>query len=142
MKLVALEIEEPEVPHCNPHVVWLRVVYDGGAEDTPALLDSFPPGAEWLEYEFECGGLENILGCNGGQPWWEWMLREGIAPRQEFLVRVERPCYTKDYWGEHDIDYGDATVVWRKPLPDGVDGMLWFAWIRDVDWQKVEGFKI
>jgi hypothetical protein len=136
MKLVPLEPEEElDYAPCSPKCALLSIVFDGGLEDNPAILETYPKDIEWLDYEMEGGGLENLLGCDG--KWYDWMLREGIAPGQEFTVRVPMPAYTTDYWGEHDVDYGDAEVIFKQPMSDLVSGCLWFAWFRDIDYAKL-----
>lgn len=36
--------------------------------------------------------------------WARWGLMNGIAPRQPFLVRIEKPIWRIDYWGEADVE--------------------------------------
>jgi hypothetical protein len=122
---------------CNPPCVWLKVVFDGGLGDAPAMLDSWPDHAEWLDYEMEWGGLQVLIGDSDGTEWWEWMLRNGIAPGQEFWARVEQPTYSWDYWGEHDVEYGDWEIARREPIPDDRAGRLWLAWFKDLDCRKI-----
>lgn len=54
-----------------------------------------------------------------------WMIHEGIAPRQVFLIRLYRPSLTThnspDYGLDYDIDY-DMEVVRVMPLPEGISG--------------------
>lgn len=130
------EPEEPEGPRSASSYVFVTVMFDGGMGDGPSVIDSYPPCVEWFDYECDNGMLECLMGCEG--KWPEWMLREGIAPGQQFVIRVSEPSYTKDCWGEYDVDYGDWEIVQRQPLPDGVAGMLWFAWFRDIEYRRIE----
>ncbi len=136
--IAAEEPEGDEPESCNPSHVWLKIVFDGGMEDNPALLDSWPENADWLDWEMECAGLEALINRSHDEPWWQWAIRNGIAPGQEFIVRVERPTYERDYYGESDVDYGDWEIVGREPMTDDRAGRLWFAWIKDLDNRKIE----
>lgn len=128
--IIAADPEPEDWETCDPPFVTILAVFDGGPEDGPTLLGSDPPNAGWLDWELEAASLGNLLGIES-IPSWDWMLREGIAPGQEFLVRIPRPTYTRDYWGEHDVEYGDVEITWRQPTarPD----LLWFAWLTDLD---------
>lgn len=141
--LIAAEKPEEDEPIelCNPPFVWIKVVFDGGMDDDPALLESWPEHCGWLDYEMECRGLQALIGDDDGTFWWEWMLHNGIAPGQEFWVKVQRVSYTTDYWGEHGVDYGDWEITAREPMPEDRAGRLWFAWVKDLDNRKIEIMK-
>jgi hypothetical protein len=120
----------------DPPYVFLSIVFDGGLEDSPALVGVYPSNVRWFGCEYDgCCGLEGFLGCD--RTWYEWMLHEGIAPGQRFVVRVPQPSYFRDYDGEYDVEYGDAYVVWKQPLPQGTEWMLWFAWFKDLDFRNI-----
>jgi hypothetical protein len=113
------EIREAPPPP-NSSFVLATIVFDFGLEDTPSLISVWPQNVPWFEVEYENDGLVSMLRRDHG--WVTWMLHEGVAPGQQFIVRIWEPKYTRDYLGEHDVDF---EVVQREPLSDA---LAWRAW--------------
>jgi hypothetical protein len=108
----------------------LLIVFDGGPEDYPTLLDVWPPNVEWFEEELSEIGLSTLLGIEG--PVYDWMLRNGVDPNRKTWVRVGQPTYTRDYWGDHDVIYGDVDVF-GKP---STNSTFWADFWEDPRWHK------
>ena len=65
------------------------------------------------------------------------MLENGIAPRQAFTCRIAKPTYTTDYWGEHDVEYEPAEIIWVEPVSHEMEALLWFGWFKDLEYQEI-----
>lgn len=100
-------------------IVWL-VLVEYGEDYTPEEFEDVeeigtPP--KWLSRELEENdGWKTFLmpehraektglGWVFGTTWTEWALREGIAPGQPFSVATQRPYYSRDYYGECDVEF-------------------------------------
>lgn len=121
--------------------VWLKV---DPAEDLNFVEDEYTfdigerPG--WLDVEIAENGMgwDDILGVavTGGWPNREirWLLKEGIAPGQPFLVEMGRPHYYKTggYCGpeEWGVDY-DADVMQLTKWPTA---RVLKAWTKNAKW--------
>lgn len=96
--------------------VWL--VVDSTADGVETADDRWigrrPHRFESAIYET---GWESILGVAHYDDWRDFLLREGLAPGQSFLVRV---CFSshRDYWGEYDEDWDVEVVARERMLPD------------------------
>lgn len=114
----------------NPPVVYATFIVYNICEG-PEILDLWPDEVVgWIEDEDH--SWEDLLDAPSmprDTNWVRWMLEQGIAPGQAFTVRVERPEYHRDYWGEYDVDYGATEVVRREPLDELQASILWMgAW--------------
>lgn len=89
---------------------------------------------DWLEFERDMVGWEELVGASRGDVA-TWLLREGLAPGQPFLVWL-RPHYSVDYYGEHDLDI-EAEVVLVDPWSDERAAEAWEEWIEaGYDFEK------
>lgn len=109
--------------------MWFRVVTQPGEEDLCLERcstdgDDLP---EWLDEEIREQGLDEVVpinhfihedsdGCSFRCTWLRWGLENGVAPGQPFLVRISKPVYDRDYWGEVDCDW-DREIVHVEPWP-------------------------
>lgn len=101
------------------------------------LFDRYPQGPEWFVYDILELGLEDLIqpGEYGDwtlDNWAQWALKEGIAPRQKFLLHIPRPHYHQDYYGEWDADY-DWDVIHISPLGSKQIQQRWEAYLKFVD---------
>lgn len=80
---------------------------------------------DWLAFELDAVGWDGLLDVNHDAA--TWLLREGLAPGQPFLVWL-RPHYSRDYWGEHDLDV-EWDVVARTHRSPEEAAAAWQAWI-------------
>lgn len=117
------EVSERREKWKHASVQEVCLTFDGGLEDNPTLLSYWPELLEWFEAEVDAAGICGILDIDSSIL---WMLHNGIAPGQKFVVRIEQPTYIRDYWGEYDVEYGDWDIVWREPLSDN---LAWRAWV-------------
>lgn len=128
-------VNEAPLDRDDVYHVWLRFVFDpewGGMK-----LERYPEAQyrdnepAWMEEE----ELTSLLGVEWHQEV-RWMLEEGIAPGQPFLVRIQMPYYSVDYWGEGDVDYRDIKILWRRPLPRACALKRWTHALRRIEtWQ-------
>jgi hypothetical protein len=120
--------EEKEATY--PPIVYATfVVYD--IMERPELLDLLPDEhVGWTDCEDHTWeDLLNAPKMSHDTNWVRWMLEQGIAPGQEFTVRIEQPEHTQDYWGECDVIYGKAVVTSRETLSELKASLLWMgAW--------------
>jgi hypothetical protein len=63
-----------------------------------------------------------------------WLLRNGLVPGQLFLVRIRRPRYYQDYFGEWGVDYGDWEILERAPVEDAGE-----IWCDRFEFKQVKG---
>lgn len=114
--------EPPDLPHVDFRV---KLNFMDGADLDPEEIEVIteePLWWEWVRESWESalfgttrsprlkvGNLEFSLSYE------DWALREGIAPDQSFIVRMHRPTYHKDYYGEVDCDF-DIEVIHIEPL--------------------------
>jgi len=112
--------------------VWLRIDCIGdGPEDV---------GERWIgrrddyhDEELRESGWTHILDLAWDQDWDAWMLREGIAPGQEFLVDIEA-TYTKswtDYGYEYDVEFA-VEIVARAPRSPAEVVAQWVGALPEV----------
>lgn len=118
--------------------LWLRLWWDGDDFDIELAGDAgVGDRPAWLDYELsgEGPGWEGLIGadpcwlCNGFGTWTMWALKHGVAPRQPFLVCLHEPVYSRDYWGEHDVDY-ESEFVRAMPWPADRTTRTWHRYLR------------
>src|SRR6185436_16404354 len=117
-------------PLCNAYTekaiyLWHKLVYDGTSdldheECGTAEIGGIPT---WWAKEGD-HSLDTIFSpqwthtTHGGHEfrdqWLRWGLENGIAPGQPFLVRIGKPHYSTDYYGEVDCEW-DVEVVRVMP---------------------------
>ena len=126
------ERSEPEDPRSNPSHIYVRFVFEDYFDDEPAILD-ITPDAQW--FEFEDYSLADLLAVEqtAEYMWIDWMFRKGIAPGQEFVMRIGRPEYYQDYWGECDLEFGEATLISKQTMEYGVAALAWVGWWADIN---------
>ncbi len=107
-------------------LVWAQLVPDGlGSLEAETLAplpdhwdgepDHYYDGGAWLHEEISALDWKFFLGI----PWregLEWAMEHGIAPYQPFLIWIEPPIYSRDYWGETDVDPGEWDILAITPL--------------------------
>lgn len=90
----------------------------------------------------DCGSEPDWLTYEAGEIGWDGVaqvprtmddgvafgLAHGIAYWQPFLVEIRKPAYTRDYWGDWDVDY-DASVIAVDPLPLVEAASRWEEWL-------------
>jgi hypothetical protein len=112
--------EPPDAPYVD---FWAHLAFTGGDDLEPEIIEVLGD-AVWWDSEQELwdsalfGGLQTFIkdgGCSFNISNQDSALREGIAPDQKFLVRMHRPTYTRDYWGEYDCDF-DIEILHIEPL--------------------------
>ncbi len=123
--------------------VWLKVA---PSEDLAFVEDESPfdvgERPDWLDEEIGNCGWSDFLGADWVGHWPDanlhWLLTEGIAPGQPFLVEMSRPHYTKSggYYEpeEWDVEY-DANVMQIDKWPAA---RTLKAWTRAVRWYYPE----
>ena len=88
----------------------------------PPLWPEYPE--TWVDYVVNEGGWADALYIEdaSGDGARDWLLRQGIAPGQPFLVRFFgfRPA-TPDYWGEYDGEDWSYEILARGPAPEDGD---------------------
>jgi len=105
--------------------IWFRLVYDGTSDLDPEECgtDEIGGAPQWWVDEDD-HSLDTIFsptwthtthdGHEFPDKWLRWALEEGIAPGQPFLVCIKEPRYTRDYYGEYDVEY-DVDIVRVMP---------------------------
>jgi hypothetical protein len=116
-----------------PHVDFLvRLVADDNL--SPEILE-MKDDSEPIWWGDERGNWADAL-CDSFAPidvrWQDWALHEGIAPDQEFWVRMTAPVYTQDYWGEWDSDY-EVYVTKVEPITEADALSRWVAFYAAGD---------
>lgn len=118
--------------------------------DPPMMKDrEGEPTGHWLEFELNQAGWECIIspehttvdssqGWCFGQTWVNFALREGLAPRQAFLLKLDPPVYSQsyDYWSggyEYDVEYS-WEIIAREPYSQKKALRAWDKWINH--WQN------
>lgn len=115
---------EPEVR------VWLRLRPDNYSEDlepSERITRTIGRPPEWFvedmwqTIEDACSPpwhcVESGEGWYFTETWTRWALRRGIAPGQPFLLRIEEPVWSQDYYGECDSSIEGEVVrmeEWSK----------------------------
>lgn len=123
--------EEPEA--LEPY--W-KVLREGFDPECPPS-----PEPEWFEWEVSNGGIETFIGPAWKHPddgdlmapatWAAWALEEGIAPEQPFLLRIGIPRYSRDYYGECDVDY-EYNIERTLPLSSQEAFERWTKFFNEV----------
>jgi len=129
-KIIAAESSEgPEQEDwtkkpCLPFTGWIFLDPEDGFTFGD---DQDIPG--WLDYEMGEIGIDYMLDI--GVDHERWALREGVAPGQPFLIRIEPPRYYQDYWGECDVEY-EWELLDKKPYTDAMALEAWLAWFKGL----------
>lgn len=122
--------------------LWHKLTYDGRGDLDPQTCgeDSLGGRPEWFLQEDDTS-LDTILSPEGTyanygghefrDQWIRWALQEGLAPGQPFLVRIGQPHYSKDYYGECDVEW-DVEVVRAMPRTPKQAVRAWDAILRSV----------
>lgn len=119
--------------------VWLRVdpVFDLDFMEEVVRFD-VGKRPDWLDAEIADHGMtwEDFLGVDGLIGWphaqLTWLLTQGIAPGQAFLVEMSKPLYYRcgEYDMETDVEY-DANVIQIERWPAA---RVLKAWRSNVRW--------
>ncbi len=125
----------------GPHMQrrWLR--YSVEYEDFEscadfALYDSRLDGEEvfptWVDYELDALGWPYVIKAvdtyqSVHDSVLTWLLNEGIAPGQPFLVELSNYSTSRSFEGEWDLDW-DAKIVQLGPPPVDVAQAIFDAW--------------
>lgn len=119
--------------------IWFRLV-GGDLDLKPCGTHAIGTEPEWLRFEVEQGDWDMLaeysLAWRTGWERMEWALERGLAPRQPFLMAIEKPEYSKtwtDCGYEYDTHYS-AEVIAVAPLSLGVAARRWERWI----WEDAE----
>lgn len=99
--------------------VWIWVRLHGHDLEWDEIGDSDgQPEPEWLSYELQENGLDMITGIDATTFRPEgrlvWLLEQGLAPEQPFLLEIGAPVYSTDYWGETDWEI-HCRIVKKEP---------------------------
>ena len=108
-------------------LVWLELdIPSSGsnADLNPGIVDDEPPDGHWLREELDEAGWDIIFfksywGVQGEHGWSysmanaNWALERGLAPRQSFLVYIEKPVWTGGQWCGPYYDEPDVEWTWR-----------------------------
>lgn len=101
--------------------VWLMMDPTNGLDLEEVGEESVGEPPEWLVYERENQGWDDILGISyTDDKMLRWGLENGIAPGQLFLVELPHPRYSKhwtDCGYEYDVDYAPSIVRVRPMKP-------------------------
>ncbi len=117
---------------------WFTAVTEYDQDELYLTLACDPPHPErhWLSYVMDTSGLDSALGLDfyneefmyGGMT--EWLMRNGIAPEQRFIVEATFSS-SRDYWGEYDED-----VDWHvKDIEPWSPERVLEAWERYFMWR-------
>jgi hypothetical protein len=114
--------------------IWFRLA-GGDLDLKPCGTDSIGTEPTWLGFEVDQGGWDMLaeypLAWRTGWERMEWAMARGIAPRQPFLMAIEKPEYSKtwtDCGYEHDTHYS-AEVLAVTPFPPNVAARRWERWL-------------
>lgn len=79
----------------------------------------------WLDFEVSEIGINCVFDV---LDWPTWALNHGLCADQTFYIRVWKPEYHQDYWGEWDVDYQWEFV---SAEPETIDKALraWEKWL-------------
>lgn len=99
--------------------LWLRIDWPGDTPESAAESYLGRPD-EWVS-DAVGSSYRDVLDIGWSESghhddWMPFMLREGIAPGQAFLIEIA-PKWWTDYWGEHDVDW-NTKVVAKGPCAD------------------------
>lgn len=85
--------------------------------------DVLPP--EWFQEE-ECQvGLAELMDVADFE---QWALENGFAGGQRVLLRFWPPEWSRDYWGEWDVEY-QYEIAGFVPVPAEQAAAFWEEWI-------------
>lgn len=102
------------------YLIWVE--FEGPELNLMELAPDDELRPEWLRYELAENSLDFILGIEGidEEDRMKWLLQEGIAPGQPFLLEVIQPTYSYGYYGDCDVEY-DYDIVKVQPwTPEAV----------------------
>jgi len=86
-------------------------------------VDILPP--EWFQEE-ECNtGLADMMDVSDFE---QWALENGFAGGQRVLLRFWPPEWSRDYWGEWDVEY-QYEIAGFEPMPAEQAVAFWEEWI-------------
>lgn len=92
---------------------------------------------EWIDEELGFSGWDFILETYPEDFRPKWALAHGIAPCQPFLVELQPPRYSTDYYGESDVDF-EWELIRIEPLDTRYAALRWDADIRVTALDKIE----
>lgn len=105
----------------DPSPVVLRCYLN---EDLEMEFDDEIPN--WLDFELSEIGIDCVMDVHD---WPTWALNNGLRCDQTFSVRMWRPEYHQDYFGEWDVDYEwEMLGVASCPQSDAL--AFWEGWLR------------
>jgi hypothetical protein len=117
----SLPSEEYEWKFDDPSPAILRCCLD---DDLNLHFDDEIPN--WLDFEMSEVGIECVMDIHD---WVTWALQNGLCSQQGFTIRMWRPEYHQDYWGECDVDY-----TWEMLGIEEVDPAeslrFWQSWME------------
>lgn len=108
--------------------VWLMLDRQNDLSMEECGEDEIGTRPEWLQYELENMSWSDILDARlYGEHKLRWMLENGIAPGQPFLVELPHPHYSKSWTDcgyEYDTDYSPDIVRIRPMKPSQIANLL------------------
>jgi hypothetical protein len=124
----------------NQYIIfWVKPVEDGFDFDIkPAKVEDYiGKKPKWFTEYIKENGLDFFVPWGLSDAVVNFCLLNGIAPNQNFSIRVEEPTYTCDYWGEcdEDIDVGICDI---EPIDDAEERWSKYIKNRKILSKKVE----
>jgi hypothetical protein len=108
--------------------VWLMLDPQNDLSMEECGDDEIGKRPEWLQYELENMSWSDILDARlYGEHKLSWMLENGIAPGQPFLVELPHPHYSKSWTDcgyEYDTDYAPEIIRLRPMKPSQIANLL------------------
>jgi hypothetical protein len=104
--------------------VWLKLDRENDLSMEECGDDEIGTRPEWLQYELENMSWSDMLDARlYGEHKLSWMLENGIAPDQPFLVELPHPHYSKSWTDcgyEYDTEYSPDIIRIRPMKPSRV----------------------
>ena len=108
--------------------VWLMLDRENDLSMEECGDDEVGTRPEWLQYELENMSWSDMLDARlYGEHKLSWMLENGIAPNQPFLVELPHPHYSKSWTDggyEYDTEYSPEIIRIRPLKPSRVAAAL------------------
>ena len=118
--LAADDVEEaPKFDDPSPAMLRCYLNEDLGME----FDDDVP---NWLDFELSEVGIDCVMDVHD---WPTWALNNGICCNQAFTIRVWKPAYSRDYFGEYDVDYEWELLGVASFAPSDTLA-FWEHWLR------------
>lgn len=121
----------PGTQDCFSHVLCTSCRYNHLYEVDFADADFIDSG-DWLYWFVDSCSWEETLNIENGkysENIASWLINEGLAPGQLFLVRFHSPKTTRSYEGDYDFDY-DFEIIEKEPITQEEAADRWSDWIR------------